>query len=126
MNPAPPAASGPPLATASGLGCNSPHPLTSDKRARKTPEPAIHGEKAAYFKDLGVTAVELMPVHEKPLDGGYWGYQTLSFFIPEISYAAFPELGSDATLDVDEVVLMESELKPTGSVYTVVERLALA
>ena len=24
--------------------------------------------------DLGITAVELMPIHEKPLDGGYWGY----------------------------------------------------
>jgi len=45
------------------------------------------GEKADYFKDLGVSAVELLPVFEKPLDGGYWGYNTLSFFVPEISYA---------------------------------------
>jgi glycogen operon protein len=46
------------------------------------------GEKADYLADLGITAVELMPVHEKPLDGGYWGYQTLSFFAPELSYAS--------------------------------------
>jgi len=46
------------------------------------------GEKAAYFADLGVTAVELLPVHEKPLDGGYWGYNNLSWFVPEVSYAA--------------------------------------
>ncbi|MBI4511740.1 MAG: glycosyl hydrolase [Deltaproteobacteria bacterium] len=46
------------------------------------------GEKADYLADLGITAVELLPVHEKPLDGGYWGYATLSFFAPELSYAA--------------------------------------
>ena len=45
------------------------------------------GEHAAYLADLGVTAVELLPVHEKPLDGGYWGYNNLSFFAPELSYA---------------------------------------
>ncbi|WP_338864583.1 glycogen debranching protein [Myxococcus stipitatus] len=46
------------------------------------------GEKADYFADLGITAVELLPIHEKPLDGGYWGYQTINFFAPELSYAA--------------------------------------
>jgi len=45
------------------------------------------GEKAAYLADLGITAVELLPIHEKPLDGGYWGYNNLSFFAPEVSYA---------------------------------------
>ncbi|MBI5509794.1 MAG: glycosyl hydrolase [Deltaproteobacteria bacterium] len=44
-------------------------------------------EKADYLADLGVNAVELMPVFEKPLDGGYWGYQTLLFFAPEVKYA---------------------------------------
>ncbi|MDE0881927.1 MAG: alpha-amylase family glycosyl hydrolase [Myxococcota bacterium] len=46
------------------------------------------GEKAAYLADLGITAVELLPIHEKPLDGGYWGYWNTSFFAPELSYAA--------------------------------------
>ncbi|MGQ0505469.1 MAG: alpha-amylase family glycosyl hydrolase, partial [Myxococcaceae bacterium] len=45
------------------------------------------GEKADYFKELGITAVELLPPFEKPLDGGYWGYNTLGFFAPELSYA---------------------------------------
>ena len=45
-------------------------------------------EKAAYLKKLGINAVEVMPVFEKPVDGGYWGYQTLSFFAPELSYAS--------------------------------------
>ncbi|MFO0601322.1 MAG: alpha-amylase family glycosyl hydrolase, partial [Myxococcaceae bacterium] len=46
------------------------------------------GEKVAYLKELGVTAVEIMPPFEKPPEGGYWGYSTLSFFIPENSYSS--------------------------------------
>ena len=49
-----------------------------------------------YLKDLGVTAVELMPVHAKAHDSwlkklglsNFWGYNTLSFFAPEPEYAA--------------------------------------
>jgi glycogen operon protein len=48
------------------------------------------GEKADYLKSLGITAVELLPVHEKPLDGTYWGYMSLNFFAPELSYASRP------------------------------------
>ncbi len=55
-------------------------------------------EKADYFKDLGITVVELMPVMEKPLDGGYWGYQTLNFFAPEISFVSKNDQPAD-TLD---------------------------
>ena len=49
-----------------------------------------------YFKRLGVTAVELLPIHyhvegkhlvEKGLSD-YWGYNTLGFFAPEPSYAS--------------------------------------
>ncbi len=49
-------------------------------------------EKASYLKDLGITAVELMPVMEKPDDGTYWGYNTLNFFVPEQRFSASPEL----------------------------------
>jgi isoamylase len=45
------------------------------------------GEMAPYLQDLGVNVVELMPIHEKPLDGGYWGYMNLSFFAPEVSFS---------------------------------------
>jgi isoamylase len=63
-------------------------------------------EKIPYLKDLGVTAVELMPVTEfdesdspfrDPASGellrNYWGYQPVSFFAPKASYArdAAPE-----------------------------------
>jgi glycogen operon protein len=44
-------------------------------------------ENASYFADLGVTAVELMPAQGKVADGGYWGYMTLNFFAPELTYS---------------------------------------
>ncbi|MFM7564951.1 MAG: glycogen debranching protein GlgX [Planctomycetota bacterium] len=54
-------------------------------------------DKIPYLKSLGVTAVELMPVHEFPtnnFDGttdprrNYWGYDPLAFFSPHRGYAA--------------------------------------
>lgn len=45
------------------------------------------GEKAQYLADLGITAIELMPVGEKPDDGTYWGYNTIAFFAPEQRFA---------------------------------------
>jgi len=54
-------------------------------------------EKIPYLKSLGVTAVELMPVHEfaaaMPTAGGgvrtnYWGYDPVAFFAPHRGYAA--------------------------------------
>lgn len=49
-----------------------------------------------YLKDLGVTAVELMPVHQK-IDSGelsdkgltnYWGYNSIGYFAPESTYSS--------------------------------------
>ncbi len=46
-------------------------------------------EKIPYLKDLGVTVVELMPVHQfDPQEGNYWGYMTLNFFAPHHAYAS--------------------------------------
>jgi isoamylase len=46
-------------------------------------------EKIPYLKELGVTIVELMPVHQFDAQGGdYWGYMTLNFFSPHQSYAS--------------------------------------
>jgi glycogen operon protein len=59
-------------------------------------------EKIPYLKSLGVTAVELMPVHEFPTNGfwgetharpNYWGYDPLAFFAPHRGYAAGREPG---------------------------------
>ena len=46
-------------------------------------------EKILYLKDLGVTAVELMPVFQyDPQEGNSWGYMPLNFFAPHHGYAA--------------------------------------
>jgi glycogen operon protein len=46
-------------------------------------------EKIPYLKSLGITAVELMPVHQcDPQEGSFWGYMTLNFFSPHQDYAA--------------------------------------
>jgi isoamylase len=45
-------------------------------------------EKLPYLQDLGVTIVELMPIHQyDPQEGNYWGYMTLNFFSPHRDYA---------------------------------------
>jgi isoamylase len=52
-------------------------------------------KKAAYLKDLGVTAVEFLPIQETQNDqddfashaAGYWGYDTLGFFAPDRRFA---------------------------------------
>jgi isoamylase len=46
-------------------------------------------EKIPYLQDLGVTIVELMPVHQfDPQENNFWGYMTLNFFCPHLRYAA--------------------------------------
>ncbi|MCB1204759.1 MAG: glycogen debranching protein GlgX [Verrucomicrobiae bacterium] len=55
-----------------------------------------HPASTGYLRDLGITAVQLMPVHQHLDDGfllerglvNYWGYNTLAFFAPECRYAA--------------------------------------
>ena len=54
-----------------------------------------------YFRKLGITAVELMPVHEflddkHLLDEGlrnYWGYNTINYFAPAARYSSLGEQG---------------------------------
>jgi len=46
-------------------------------------------EKIPYLLDLGVTAVELLPVFQgDPQEGSQWGYMPLNFFAPEQRYAS--------------------------------------
>ena len=52
-------------------------------------------EKIPYLKELGITIVELMPVHQfDPQEGNYWGYMTLNFFSPHLAYASRPDAAS--------------------------------
>lgn len=51
-----------------------------------------------YFKDLGVTSLELMPIHHHVDDmflvnaglSNYWGYNTIAYFAPDIRYSSGP------------------------------------
>jgi glycogen operon protein len=53
-------------------------------------------EKVPYLKELGVTVVELLPVHQfDPAEGNYWGYMTLNFFSPHQAYAVDPKRDRD-------------------------------
>ena len=60
-----------------------------------------HPSIIKYFQDLGVTAVELLPIHQFLQDDrlrqlglrNYWGYNTFGFFAPQQDYAADPTPG---------------------------------
>ncbi len=60
-----------------------------------------HPACIAHLKELGITAIELMPVHQfvhdfHLLDRGltnYWGYNTIGFFAPHSGYAAYGTKG---------------------------------
>lgn len=46
-------------------------------------------EKIPYLQELGITAVELMPVFQfDPQEGNYWGYMTMNFFSPHHLFGA--------------------------------------
>ena len=58
-----------------------------------------------HLKELGITAIELMPVHafvddQFLLDKGlrnYWGYNTIGFFAPDPRFRSGAELGAEVT-----------------------------
>ena len=65
-------------------------------------------EKIPYLKELGINAVELMPIFEfdetrnsREVNGKklleYWGYNTISFFAPNTSYTASEEYNQEGT-----------------------------
>ena len=76
-------------------------------------------EKIPYLKSLGVTAVELMPVHEFPIRDvtgkvparqNYWGYDPMAFFAPHRGYA----VGNEPGAQVDEFKQMVKALHQAG------------
>ncbi|WP_449385140.1 glycogen debranching protein GlgX [Cellulomonas soli] len=91
------------------------------QRHPKIPE-ALRGTYSAlghpvmldHFTSLGVTAVELMPVHQFVNDpslrekglSNYWGYNTIGYFAPHNGYSAFPGGGGQ----VQEFKLMVKAL----------------
>ncbi len=76
-------------------GLTREHPVIPDEQ-RGTYLALAHPAVISHLKGLGVTAVELMPVHQFVTDshlsekglGNYWGYNTIGFFAPHNAYAA--------------------------------------
>ncbi|MDX2696833.1 glycogen debranching protein GlgX [Streptomyces ipomoeae] len=64
-----------------------------------------HPAIVEHLTSLGVTAIELMPVHQYVQDGvlqdrglaNYWGYNTIGFFAPHNAYAAHGTRGQQVT-----------------------------
>ncbi|MDJ0687511.1 MAG: glycogen debranching protein GlgX [Xenococcaceae cyanobacterium MO_188.B32] len=80
-------------------------------------------DKIPYLKELGVNAVELMPIYEfdefensrpNPETGetlyNYWGYSTVGFFAPKAGYAATGKFG----MQVDELKALVKALHKNG------------
>jgi glycogen operon protein len=77
-----------------------------------------HRSVVEYLQRLGVTAVELLPVHAFVQDqhliarglANYWGYNTLGFFAPESRYSSMGSMGGQ----VDEFKTMVRSLHNAG------------
>ena len=82
-------------------GLTARHPEVPESQ-RGTYAGLSHPAVVDHLTRLGITTLELMPVHQfvqdsTLLDQGltnYWGYNTIGFFAPQNTYSAFGDLGS--------------------------------
>jgi isoamylase len=80
-----------------------------------------HEAAIAHLLDLGVTAVELLPVHESVPEAfllqrgltNYWGYNTIGYFAPHQGYSAAVRAGKPGG-QVDEFRAMVDALHAAG------------
>ncbi|MDH6182121.1 isoamylase [Microbacteriaceae bacterium SG_E_30_P1] len=85
---------------------------------RGTYSAVAHPSVINHLKRIGVTAIELMPVHQFVNDStlqdkglsNYWGYNTIGFFAPHAGYAS----GGDRGEQVDEFKSMVRALHEAG------------
>ncbi len=93
------------------------HPEIPDE-IKGTYAALAHPVAIKYLNDLGITAIELMPVHHFINDRhlavnnlvNYWGYNSIAFFAPDIRYASGGEHGEQVT----EFKSMVKELHKAG------------
>ncbi|WP_106507020.1 glycogen debranching protein GlgX [Brachybacterium timonense] len=81
-----------------------------------------HPRVLDHLRDLGVTSVELLPIHAMMDEAhltrmgltNYWGYSTLSFFAPNPAYATAAAQNAGAQAVLDEVKTMVRALHAAG------------
>jgi glycogen operon protein len=81
-----------------------------------------HPSTIAYLKDLGVTTVELLPIHQSVSEQrlvkqgltNYWGYNTLNFFTPHLAYATKAAQNGGTGAVLREVKTMVKNLHAAG------------
>jgi glycogen operon protein len=81
-----------------------------------------HPSVTSYLGRLGVTAVELLPVHQSLTSGlvagaglrNYWGYDTVGFFALQQEYSSARRAGGAAGSEVDEFKAMVKALHRAG------------
>ncbi|GAB3810711.1 glycogen debranching protein GlgX [Pontibacter rugosus] len=70
-----------------------------------------HPVTVKYLQELGITAIELMPIHQFINDrilmdkglNNYWGYNTIGFFAPDVRYSSSGTLG-EQVIEFKEMV----------------------
>lgn len=93
------------------------HPLIPEE-IRGSYAAIAHPVTIQYLKELGITAIELMPVHHFVTDKflvdkgltNYWGYNTIGFFAPDVRYSSSGRRGEQ----VLEFKNMVKELHKAG------------
>jgi len=81
-----------------------------------------HESVLSYLRDLGVTAVELLPVHQYVPDDfllqrgltNYWGYNTIGYFAPYAAYSAAVRAGDVSGGQVSEFKAMVRAMHEAG------------
>jgi isoamylase len=98
-------------------GLTMTHPRVPEE-LRGTYAGIAHPAVVEYLTELGVTAIELMPVHQFVQDDtlqkkglrNYWGYNTIGFFAPHNEYAS----STDSGQQVQEFKAMVRTLHEAG------------
>ncbi|MDQ0850973.1 isoamylase [Arthrobacter sp. B3I9] len=93
------------------------HPEIPEEQ-RGTYAGIAHPAVIGHLQKLGITALELMPVHQFVNDGtlqdkglsNYWGYNTIGFFAPQNTYSSVGDTGEQ----VQEFKAMVRELHAAG------------
>jgi isoamylase len=92
------------------------------KAAQGTYAGLAHPKVISYLQGLGITAVELLPVHQSLTNGvlaaedltNYWGYDTIGFFAPHSAYSSARQAGRAPGSEIDEFKAMVKALHAAG------------